>query len=480
MFSVDMKSCTLIDTLQSWIEALESIDYFSKNVRISVHHYLLNPESSIDQLRNEIMNYDSTDVIIHSHGNNIDVSCVSIHGKDDDNNTNTNILLFPKIWKIYRNYNKYITIVKNLINDYHSGYNVQPIINQLKQILSIAIQKQPYFKKAIKINNNHNDDNEQFFTEEESEEILNLSKKLQKLYAEPLADYGIYDISAIESIINLNNNSFHIFLNTPDRDEIIGIQSKKRIITHHFHTNNNYYHGKKFIIPVRTDRHINHLLENVATVLVQEGIHDISSLKRIYINNELNYCNNYSIVLADGRIFEVTNDNEGFYISEMDPTIMTANIDETMLSTDTINLTKVNNNDPSKQNYTTLNLSSARKNKEEEKKNEFDNVIEEIIKEIGLLTTFSKKVDQKYNNTNTDIHNQYSSSITKLFPELSLNNKKSIDKKIDSLVERIHFLEYYRKACEYENVSPYEEDLKTMTNEEILEEANYLMGILQE
>lgn len=479
MFSVDMKSCTLIATLHSWIEALESIDYFYKNIRISVHRYLLNPESSLDQLRNEIMNYDSSDVTIHSYGNNnIDVSCVSIHGKDN-NNTNTSILLFPKIWKIYRNYNKYITIVKNLINDYHSGYNVQPIIDQLKQILSIAIQKQPYFKKAVKNNNNHNDD-EQFFTEEENEEILKLSKKLQKLYAKPLADYGIYDISVIESIINLNNNSFHIFLNTPERDEIIGIQSKKRIITHHFHTNN--YHGKKFIIPVRTDRHINHLLENVATVLVQKGIHDISSLKRIYIKNELlNYGNNYSIVLADGRIFEVTNDNEGFYISEMDPIIMTTNMSETVLSTDNINLTQVNNDDnPSKQNYT-LNLSSVGKNNKEEnqlmKKNEFDSVIEDIMKEIGLLTTFSKKVEQKYN---TDIYDQYSSSITKLFPELPLNNKKSIKKKINSLVERIHLLEYYRKACEYENVSPYEEDLKTMTNEEILEEANYLTGILQE
>ena len=467
MFSVDMKSYTLIDTLQSWIEALESVDYFSKNVCISVHRYLLDPESSIDQLRNEIMNYDSSDVTIHSHGNNIDVSCVSIHGKD--NNKNTNILLFPKIWKIYRNYNKYITIVKNLINNYHSGYNVQPIIDQLKQILSIAIQKQPYFKKAIKINNNHHhNDDEQFFTEEENEEILKLSKKLQKLYAEPLADYGIYDISAIESIINLNNNSFHILLNTLDCDEIIGIQSKKRIITHHFQANN--YQGKKFIIPVRSDRHINHLLENVAAVLVQEGIHDISSLKRIYINNELNYCN-YSIVLADGRIFEVTNDNEGFHIFEMDPTIMTTNMNETVLFTD--------NN--------TLNISSTRKNnnnKEEnqlmKKKNEFDSVIEDIMKEIGLLTTFSKKVEeQKYYNT-ADIHNQYSSSITKLFPELPLNNKNFINKKIDSLVERIHLLEYYRKACEYENLIPYEEDLKTMTNEEILEEANYLMGILQE
>lgn len=154
----------------------------------------------------------------------------------------------------------------------------------------------------------------------------------------------------------------------------------------------------------------------------------------------------------------------------IDPTIMIANMNETVLSTD--------NN--------TLNISSARKNnnnKEDNqlmKKNEFDSVIEDIMKEIGLLTIFSKKVvEQKYYNT-ADIHNQYSSSITKLFPELPLNNKNSINKKIDSLVERIHLLEYYRKACEYEDVSPYEEDLKTMTNEEILEEANYLMGILQE
>ena len=300
-----MDSCSIIDTLYSWIEAIESIDYFYKNVHVSEHRYVIDRISSFQYLRNENMNYDSSDVVIIPHKDMIEISCLSLLGK----NNASGILMLPRMWKIYRNYNKYITIVKNLIKDYHIGCNVQPVLDHLKQIASIAVQERPQIIKKAKVQ-----DDTKFFTENESQRIIDFNKQLQQLYTEPLAEYGIYDISMIESIVNLGNSSFHVSLNTPDHDEIIAVHSKNEYGVQRFRKNT--YTGKNFIIPVRTDRKISHLMENVATILVQVGVNELSSLKRIYINHDLN--GNFRIVLDDGRMFDVTKDTSDLYILELD------------------------------------------------------------------------------------------------------------------------------------------------------------------
>lgn len=325
------------------------------------------------------------------------------------------------MWKIYRNYNKYITIVKNLIKDYHIGCNVQPVLDHLKHIASIAAQERPQIIKKAKVQDN------KFFTENESQRIIDFNKQLQQLYTEPLAEYGIYDISMIESIINLGNNSFHVSLNTPDHDEIIAVHSKDGYGVQRFRKNT--YTGKNFIIPVRTDRKISHLMENVATILVQVGVNELSSLKRIYINHELN--GNFRIVLDDGRMFEVTKDTSDLYILELD----------TDDDKDQVKQTMVNNT-----------------------------MIKDIQNVIGLLVTVSRNVKPVYDD-NT-IRKQFYAMVTKLFPELP-NQKKRIEKKIDYLVERIYLLEQWRKACKNEELPPID-DLEEMTNDEILDEIEFL------
>lgn len=418
MFSTNMDSCSIIDTLYSWIEAIESIDYFYKNVHISEHRYVIDRISSFQYLRNENMNYDSSDVVIIPHKDMIEISCLSLLGKNDA----SGILMLPRTWKIYRNYNKYITIVKTLIKDYHIGCNVQPVLDHLKHIASIAAQERPQVIKKAKVQDN------KFFTENESQRIIDFNKQLQQLYTEPLAEYGIYDISMIESIINLGNNSFHVSLNTPDHDEIIAVHSKDGYGVQRFRENT--YTGKNFIIPVRTDRKISHLMENVATILVQVGVNELSSLKRIYINHELN--GNFRIVLDDGRMFEVTKDTSDLYILELDTDDDKDQVKQTMVNTTTM--------------------------------------IKDIQNAIGLLVTVSRNVKPVYDD-NT-IRKQFYAMVTKLFPELP-NQKKRIEKKIDYLVERIYLLEQWRKACKNEELPPID-DLEEMTNDEILDEIEFL------
>lgn len=418
MFSTNMDSCSIIDTLYSWIEAIESIDYFYKNVHISEHRYVIDRISSFQYLRNENMNYDSSDVVIIPHKDMIEISCLSLLGKNDA----SGILMLPRMWKIYRNYNKYITIVKTLIKDYHIGCNVQPVLDHLKHIASIAGQERPQIIKKAKVQDN------KFFTENESQRIIDFNKQLQQLYTEPLAEYGIYDISIIKSIINLGSSSFHVSLNTSDHDEIIAVRSKDGYGVQRFRKNT--YTGKNFIIPVRTDRKISHLMENVATILVQVGVNELSSLKRIYINHELN--GNFRIVLDDGRMFEVTKDTSDLYILELDTDDDKDQVKQTMVNTTTM--------------------------------------IKDIQNAIGLLVTVSRNVKPVYDD-NT-IRKQFYAMVTKLFPELP-NQKKRIEKKIDYLVERIYLLEQWRKACKNEELPPID-DLEEMTNDEILDEIEFL------
>ena len=422
MFSTNMDSCSIIDTLYSWIEAIESIDYFYKNVHVSEHRYVIDRISSFQYLRNENMSYDSSDVVIIPHKDMIEISCLSLLGK----NNASGILMLPRMWKIYRNYNKYITIVKNLIKDYHIGCNVQPVLDHLKHIASIAAQERPQIIKKAKVQ-----DDTKFFTENESQRIIDFNKQLQQLYTEPLAEYGIYDISMIESIINLGNSSFHVSLNTPDHDEIIAVHSKNEYGVQRFRKNT--YTGKNFIIPVRADRKISHLMENVATILVQVGVNELSSLKRIYINHDLN--GNFRIVLDDGRMFDVTKDTSDLYILELDT-------ENTENDKDQAKQTMVNNN----------------------------TMIKDIQNAIGLLVTVSRNVKPVYDD-NT-IRKQFYAMVTKLFPELP-NQKKRIEKKIDYLVERIYLLEQWRKACKNEELPPID-DLEEMTNDEILDEIEFL------
>lgn len=415
-----MDSRTVIDTLNSWIEAIDSIDYFYKNAHLSEHRYIVDLNTSFQYLRNETVNYGSSDVAITPHKDmTVEISCLSLLGKDGNN---TDLLLLPRMWKVYRNYSKYIAVVKNLIKDYRVGCNVRPVLDHLKHIASIAAQERPQVIKKAKVRNG------KFFTEKESQRIVAFNEQLQKLYAEPLAGYGIYDISMIESIVNLGNGSFHVSLNTPDHDEIIAVHSKNEHDVQRFRKNK--YAGKNFTIPVRTDRKISHLLENVATILVQVGVNELSSLKRIYVNRELN--GNFRIFLDDGRMFDVTKDAD-LHVLELD--------------TDDV--------------------------KEDHGKRDMNTAIEDIKKAIGLLVVVSRSVKSVYDDD--AVRKQYYSMVAKLFPELP-NQKRRIEKKIDYLVERVYLLEQWKKACKDETL-PYVDDFEDMTNDEILDEIEFLNEI---
>ena len=103
----------------------------------------------------------------------------------------------------------------------------------------------------------------------------------------------------------------------------------------------------------------------------------------------------------------------------------------------------------------------------------FDKIIDTNKNLITALIIYSKHILPRHDTS--IVRDKYVKLIRKYYPSLKSMNEYTIKKKIDSLVERIYFLEHLRNGCIKHNIQHSENEIYFMTNEEILEEANYLL-----
>lgn len=103
----------------------------------------------------------------------------------------------------------------------------------------------------------------------------------------------------------------------------------------------------------------------------------------------------------------------------------------------------------------------------------FDKIIDTNKNLITALIIYSKHILPRHDTS--IVRDKYVKLIRKYYPSLKSMNENTIKKKIDSLVERIYFLEHLRNGCIKHNIHHSENEIYFMTNEEILEEANYLL-----
>ena len=104
----------------------------------------------------------------------------------------------------------------------------------------------------------------------------------------------------------------------------------------------------------------------------------------------------------------------------------------------------------------------------------FDKIIDTNKNLITALIIYSKHILPRHDTS--IVRDKYVKLIRKYYPSLKSMNENTIKKKIDSLVERIYFLEHLRNGCIKHNIQHSENEIYFMTNEEILEEANYLLN----
>lgn len=104
----------------------------------------------------------------------------------------------------------------------------------------------------------------------------------------------------------------------------------------------------------------------------------------------------------------------------------------------------------------------------------FDKIIDTTQKLVTALNIYSKHILPLKDKT--IIGKKYVDLIRKYYPSLKSMKKKDIEKKIDYLIERIYFLEYLREGCHKHKIYYHKNELDSMTNDEIEDEADYLLG----
>lgn len=104
----------------------------------------------------------------------------------------------------------------------------------------------------------------------------------------------------------------------------------------------------------------------------------------------------------------------------------------------------------------------------------FDRTIDTTQRLVTALNIYSKHIVPLRDNT--IVGDKYVSLLRKYYPSLKSMKRREIEKKIDYLVERIYFLEYLREGCFKHKAYYCENELESMTNDEISKEADYLLG----
>lgn len=98
----------------------------------------------------------------------------------------------------------------------------------------------------------------------------------------------------------------------------------------------------------------------------------------------------------------------------------------------------------------------------------FDNIIDILKNLIFALSVYS--IIPMQNNVRV----KYFLEFQDQFP--NLRKKKDVDRKKYELLERVYLLEQLREGCHRHHACLSEDDLLTMTNDEIVDEINFLSG----
>lgn len=248
----------LIDTCNYYTDAVKYIDYYHYGCVID------NVSQPIDNLaeslRNSAVNYNGY-VQIHA-GNKLMLEYRNLR----DRVTGQELMQSPFLWKLFNNSDNY----ERFIEQYRD--------NTSNLEFKVKLNKPVYDPKMYR----------------------KLDKQLS-VFRIVLEEYGnIRNCDEIKSIYNIGKYFFHVDINNDSHDELIA-----------------YYHMDKFDAiwihnGIRPTNHISNsmtlekLLENVATVLVNEGVQDYTEMKRLDIGEN----GGFKFFLNDGRIFEVTVDDD--------------------------------------------------------------------------------------------------------------------------------------------------------------------------